>query len=196
MRVPNDPNYRQTMLHPPEFDGQYAAPGMTLSSDEHSTARRTQTPAGIFFRNLWVNIWGWQQVNSESSMFFMETDRAITRMECRTDDFCLTGPDHATLEHLCKPFKTHWEVTVQKLTDDTPISCQFASMDVVHEPADTSNDKYVPPATTSIQHVGLKIERQPDGGLTISNPKGIDAYEPMASRTPIPQKCRTRLLLT
>jgi hypothetical protein len=69
MRVPNDPNYRQTMLHPPEFDGQYAAPGMTLSSDEHSTARRTQTPAGIFFRNLWVNIWGWQQVNSESSMF-------------------------------------------------------------------------------------------------------------------------------
>jgi hypothetical protein len=48
-------------------------------------------------------------------------------------------------------------------------------MDVVQEPADTTNAKYVSSATTSIQHVGLKIERRPGGGLTISNPKSVDA---------------------
>jgi hypothetical protein len=122
-------------------------------------------------------------------MFVKETDRGIARMECSTGDFFMTGPDHATLERLCNRSR-HWEATVQKLTDDTPISCLFASMDVVQEPAETTNAKYVSSATTSIQHMGLKIERRPGGGLKISNPKGADALlHAHASRTPIPQKC-------
>jgi hypothetical protein len=106
MRAPNDPNYRETVLQPPDFDGQYGAPGMIFVLRRAFNCAPDANASWEKFRNYWVKIWGWQQVNSEPSMFFKDTDRGIARMECSTDDFCMTGPDHATLERLCKPFKT------------------------------------------------------------------------------------------
>jgi hypothetical protein len=53
--------------------------------------------------------------------------------------------------------KTLWKASGKEETSKnrqlTPLSCQFPSMDVVHEPVDTTNVTYVPPATTSIKHM-------------------------------------------
>jgi hypothetical protein len=76
-------------------------------------------------------------------------------MQASTDDFLLAGPDQQTLERASQPFRDAWQITIMRLCD---------KLGDGHMATD---------AAPTIQHVGLKIERLPCGGLKISNPKGI-----------------------
>jgi hypothetical protein len=76
-------------------------------------------------------------------------------VQASTDDFLVGGPDQQTLERLSQPFCDAWQITIMRLCDKL------------------GDGQMATDAAPTIQHVGLKIERLPCGGLKISNPKGI-----------------------
>jgi hypothetical protein len=76
-------------------------------------------------------------------------------LQTSTDDFLVVGPDQQTLEFLSQTFRDAWQITIMRLCDKL------------------GDGQMATDAAPTIQHVGLKIERLPCGGLKISNPKGI-----------------------
>lgn len=175
MRAPIDPRFRQTMQQPPEFDGDLPAPGKICVMQKSFNGAPDANYGWESFSNYWVKQWGWTQVASEPSMFWIETNEGVVRMERSTDDFCVTGASHDILDKVSYPFRKNWQVTIKKLSDCNPIHCNFAEMRVTHQPVDTQAEKYEEPVTTTLQHVGLMISRLTCGGIKMSNPKGIDA---------------------
>lgn len=155
MRAPADPMRRQTMHPPPAFDGTPTAPGQVCVMDKAMQGGPDANALWERFRDYWLVQWGWTRVRSEASIFYKQTSNGIFRMEASTDDFLVSGPTHDDLFRESKPFREFWNITIQALAD---------------RPEETNSSIHT---TSSIQHVGLKLERLKDRSLKLSNPKGI-----------------------
>jgi hypothetical protein len=88
-------------------------------------------------------------------------------MEADNDDFLMTAPTADHIDRLARPLEDAWQITKQKLPTRTPIQSK-------ERPTTNAADTTIgdPP---SLQHVGLRIERMPDGGLKLTNPKLVEA---------------------
>jgi hypothetical protein len=110
------------------------------------------------FRDYWLKNWGWTQVLSEPSMFIQEVGPGeYARMEADNDDFLITAPTEEHIDRLARPLEDAWQITKQKLSTRTPI------LSMERPPAQAAGTTTDDPS--SLQHVGLRIERMPDGGL-------------------------------
>jgi hypothetical protein len=163
MRAPSDPRYRVTMRQPPNFDGSYAAPGKVCLLRRAMPGAPDANSSWETFRDYWLHQWGWRRVQSEPSMFICEVAPGMyARMSADTDDFLVTAPTDAHLDALARPLLANWQITIQRLSSRSPIVQRGPALPDLAAPA-------------SIQHVGLKVERLPDGGIKLSNPKTVAA---------------------
>jgi Reverse transcriptase (RNA-dependent DNA polymerase) len=168
MRAPADPRYRVTRQQPPNFDGTLAAPGKVCVIRRALPGAPDANALWEHFRDYWLQNWGWTQVLSEPSMFIQEVGPGLyARTEADNDDFLITAPTEAYIDRLARPLEAAWQITKQKLSRWTPIMSKERPTAVA---TDTLTDD-----PSSMQRVGLRIERMPDGGLKLSNPKLIVA---------------------
>jgi hypothetical protein len=83
------------------------------------------------------------------------------------DDFLITAPTEDHIDRLARPLDDARQITKQKPSGRTPIQCKERPRT---NAADTTTGD-----PSSLQHVGLRIERMPDVGLKLTNPKLVDA---------------------
>jgi hypothetical protein len=116
-----DPSYRQTMVHPQQFDGSLRRPGQIAVIQQ---AMQGAPNAG----NLWSVHRKKQLARSEGPQLRTEASAFIhnlpkgehARMLADTDSFLVSAPTHADLVQLRVPFTTHWQITVKTLDAITP----------------------------------------------------------------------------
>lgn len=128
------------------------------------------------FRDYWIVQWGWTRVQSEAATYTIATDAGSCAMQATSDDFFVTGPNHAVLDRVSAPFRKAWQITVSKLTDTQPLYVNLSEVEVTMDgPAQTQpDDCYEETHTVTLQHVGLKLTRLSCGGIKLSNPKGVN----------------------
>jgi hypothetical protein len=101
-------------------------------------------------------------------------------MEAKSDGFVKTAPTEGHIDRLARPLEDGaWQITKQKLSSRTPI---LSKERPTTKAADTTTGN-----PSSLQHVGLRIEQMPDGGLKLTDPKLVDALlarHGMADRNP------------
>jgi hypothetical protein len=61
MRAPSDPNRRQTMHAPPEFDGRPSAPGKVAVMRRAMQGATDANALWEPWRDYWLRQWGWEQ---------------------------------------------------------------------------------------------------------------------------------------
>jgi hypothetical protein len=88
-------------------------------------------------------------------------------MEADKDDFLITAPTEARIDRLARPLEAAWQTKKQNLSRLTPIMSD--------ERATAQTAETVIGDPSSMQHVGQRIERMPDGGLKLTNPNLVDA---------------------
>jgi hypothetical protein len=168
MRALADPRYRLTMQQQPNFDGTLAAPGKVCVIQRAMPGAPDANALWEHFRDYWLKNWGWTQVLSEPSMFIHEVGPGQhARMEADIDDFLITAPIEDHIDRLARPLEDAWQITKRKLSRWTPI---LSKERPTTGAADTTTGD-----PSSPQHVGLRIERMPDGGLKLTNPKLVAA---------------------
>jgi hypothetical protein len=120
------------------------------------------------FRGYLLKNWVRTQVLSEPSMFIQEVGPGqYARMEADNDGFLITAPTEDHIDSLARPLEDAWQMTKQQLSRRTPI---LSKERPTTEAADTKTGD-----PSSLQHFGLQIERMPDGGLKLTNPKLVAA---------------------
>jgi hypothetical protein len=88
-------------------------------------------------------------------------------MEADNDDFPITAPTEDHIDRLARPLDDARKITKQKPSRRTPI--QSKERPTTNAADTTTGDP------SSLQHVGLRIERMQDVGLKLTNPKLVDA---------------------
>ena len=159
MRAPNDPNIRVTMTQPPRADGTFKEPGKICVMRRAMQGDPAANQQWDTWRDFWLKSWGWNKVMAEPSMYWIDTESGIARMEANNDDFLATAKNLKTLEKLAQPMKDAWQITVTTLSQDEAI--------------EKFNGKTESGPPHSFQHVGLKITKLTRNGLHLSNPKII-----------------------
>jgi hypothetical protein len=167
MRTLADPRYRVTMQQQPNIDGTLAAPGKVCVMRRAMPGVPDANALWERFRDYWLKNWGWTQVLSEPSMFIQEVGPGLcARMEADNDDFLITAPTEDHTDRLARPLEDARQITKQKLSRRTP--SQSKERPTTNAADTTTGDP------SSLQHVGLRIERMPDGGLNLTNPRLVE----------------------
>jgi Reverse transcriptase (RNA-dependent DNA polymerase) len=141
-RAAADPNYRQTMQQPPNFDVSLRKPVHIAIMQKEMKGAPNAGSLWSVHRNCRLEQWGWTRLRIEPSSFVRRLPNGqYARMLADTDDFLVTASTHTDIDELRAPLDKNWQVTVNKLTDDA----------------------------ASIRHTGLKIAKH-NGEYSITNP--------------------------
>lgn len=148
LRAESDSFYRQTIRQPPQCDGMHAAPGKTCVLQRALNGAPSTNAQSEHHRKDKIKSSSRTQVLSEPFMFMLRVVGGTVRTEFNTDYFFITEPDHKVLDAMWYPSIKEWQVTIRRLTNNTPICININDLDITHDTPDAEDDTYQPAATS------------------------------------------------
>lgn len=144
MRAPNDPNFRVIMTQPARADCFFKKNRKHLCYEKSYAGGYFCKSAIGHLATFLAKIMGCNKVLAELSMYCIDTNAGIARMEASNDDFLISAKDMETLEKFQKPLLEAWKIPFTTLTHDEAL-VKYSS-------------KPESGPTNTFQHVGLKID--------------------------------------
>jgi hypothetical protein len=96
-------------------------------------------------RNAKFHSWGWTTVPCEPATFVINHGKEWARLIANTDYFAVSASSQSYLNIIRVPFENEWKITIQRFTAENPTK----------------------------QHARIKIQKLPDGSISMTNPKAI-----------------------
>jgi Reverse transcriptase (RNA-dependent DNA polymerase) len=143
-RADADPSCRQTMRQLPRSDGSFKHPGCVLVLQKAMTGAPNAGYLWKQHREKDLVKLGWTVLENEPSAYYINNEPHWAHLLRNTDNLSLQASSQLYLDKVRKQLERTWNVTRQPLLPDT-----------------------------SVKHLGMKITRDNNGDIAISNPAFI-----------------------